>query len=499
MVSPPHNTVSSSPNPGDTAYRAKKLAILSGTSQQFSVPDWVVSIFHWDKLDKLPNLRDFDALLIDLTTCPISGNVRWSKLFNKLSLKTFIDITGHGGEVIILGNPDMRCVETIGTTVLNDRPFLHWTGLEFVFDHGIGDTIEITSDGEKHSRFLKRITKYERCIEDVHVSMQSIEKALTKSDLDKLDFEVNHRKLAVNRFKKAIASEIFLVVERTSGGAISSTTLADQFKSSPHFFFIGPLTLVPEFEATPEDLLRCLIDEVVGIPLQRQLPDWVNLLEPVHQDRIDKSIIEVEKEIELLELKKETLLSERTVLRDCLRLLFDDGQKLEEIARNALAELGATVENPIETNKEDGWISVTLKSGTVLEGVLEVKSTEKENFNESGIRQLGEWKVRGTLPPREKRYKGIFVGSNSIKELPQTRAVGFSDSLKKSACLNDLVLLKGESLYVVLMLHRLSQLDTDEFWSELFSTQGVFEAEKYHAKLKILHEASLHFSGSESE
>ncbi len=116
------------------------------------------------------------------------------------------------------------------------------------------------------------------------------------------------------------------------------------------------------------------------------------------------------------------------------------------IAASSLGKLfrviGAHVKVLEEKNKEDGWIIVEV-GNTTYEGVLEIKSTKTDTFNERGRTKLLGWIDRGrTL--QEKNYKGIFIGNSAVNRPKDERPLAFSGSWIKAAELSGICALKDE-------------------------------------------------------
>jgi hypothetical protein len=172
---------------------------------------------------------------------------------------------------------------------------------------------------------------------------------------------------------------------------------------------------------------------------------------------------------------------ERDDTRKPLKLLCESGGALEQVVWSVLEVLGAEVERPEERNKEDGWITVQI-AGETLEGVLEVKSTDRPHFTVGGLRQLYEWIERGIMF-WQKRYTGIFVGNSSIKEPPRDRPWPFNVNWVKDAELRNFAAIRSEDLHVIYLLDRTDRLNRDEFWQQLFSTRGIFDMRPYQGKL----------------
>jgi len=173
----------------------------------------------------------------------------------------------------------------------------------------------------------------------------------------------------------------------------------------------------------------------------------------------------------------ETTVQDRAKARTCLKLLYEREFGLEPVVREVLRQLGANVEDPVEKNKEDGWITVEVR-GVVYEGVLEIKSTKSEQFAEDGRKQLLDWIDRGRTM-RHKNYKGIFIGNSAVTRPLKDRPDAFSDSWKKAAALSQICTLKSEHLYFIHVLSSQKKVNLDDFWTQLFSTNGIFDIDRF--------------------
>ena len=149
---------------------------------------------------------------------------------------------------------------------------------------------------------------------------------------------------------------------------------------------------------------------------------------------------------------------------------------MEPIVRDVLCVLGAKVEDPIEKNKEDGWIKEI--NGKEYKGVLEIKSTRLDHFNEDGRKQLLDWVNRG-ITLRNIQYKGIFIGNSAIEKPVEDRPFAFSDSWEKAAELGKFCAMKTEHLYIIYKLNCEDKINIDAFWETVFNTNGIFDLKKY--------------------
>jgi len=165
--------------------------------------------------------------------------------------------------------------------------------------------------------------------------------------------------------------------------------------------------------------------------------------------------------------------AEREQLRDVLAVLTARDEDLHQRVRDLLRRLGADVEDPVELNKEDGWVRVELV-GRTLHGVLEIKSTRNKTFDESGLRQLLEWVGRSDRD-RKRTHKGIFIGNSAYARPPAERGDPFSSSFRQSAEANGLVALTTSTLLREFGRVVDEGADPADFWRRLFDTRGVLE------------------------
>ncbi|MGH7616008.1 MAG: hypothetical protein ACREPM_02145 [Gemmatimonadaceae bacterium] len=163
---------------------------------------------------------------------------------------------------------------------------------------------------------------------------------------------------------------------------------------------------------------------------------------------------------------------ERASNRRVLQVLSTGDTALEEGVRDLLRRLGAHVIDPTEGNKEDGWITVVLPDGS-CSGVLEIKSTQRPTFDESGLKQLAQWKERGRAAGNA--YKGIFIGNSAYGSPPEERPNPFGDGFRKTASAADVVALTTATLLEEFRRVTDERMEALVFWRALFNTRGVYE------------------------
>jgi hypothetical protein len=243
----------------------------------------------------------------------------------------------------------------------------------------------------------------------------------------------------------------------------------------------NPIFFLPQSEFSEEEVLEFVLRDFVGVDVSAPEPEWVTDFVAPGQQEVGGEIDNLSDQIRKLADEYERKLEERTEVREPLKLLYETGPALEESVRSVLEALGAEVEQPEDSTKEDGWVAVRV-ADEVLEGVLEVKGIKNRHFDWEGLRQLTDW-IERSMTFREKTYTRIFVGNSSRKDPPQRRWWPFDPNWVKQAKMRGYAAIRTEDLYVLYLLDRTGRLDRDRFWRKLFSTKGPFDMGPYRKKL----------------
>ncbi|MFN7564361.1 MAG: hypothetical protein ACK5TH_21500, partial [Prosthecobacter sp.] len=337
-------------------------------------------------------------------------------------------------------------------------PFLTWSGISFEWDNQPGDTIVLSQDRrhDRYREYLSRLKSWGYSLVECKLSA-----ARTK---DRTYETVTTIGLATNRYRHHMAFEVVLAKgqDETAGGYGGSRFVA---RAS------GTIVFLPPISATPEDTLKLALRDVCGLNICSDEPKWIQLLSAPRQAEVDKRIQEVSEEIELLQKRLADYRSELVECRQPIKLLYEREFVLEPLVLEMLQRLGAVVEKPVESNKEDGWITVRV-GGLLFEGVLEIKSTKKDHFTEDGRKQLIDWVQRG-IAQRQKKFKGIFIGNSAVDRPSEQRSNPFPDTWAKAAQLSEICAFTTTQLYQAYQKDCLGQLDRDHFWRSIFECDGV--------------------------
>ena len=414
----------------------------------------------WQNLPKLRNLADYDLAVVDLL--PLSEKtvrdaVNWQQFERLFTTTSARRILANGGEIIVLGDPRFS-IPTVGGR--GTVPFLYWSGLIFQWDAASGDTIEVGSNSycEWFSPLIPHFKRWDYSLSSAAIDRRSFPaEKWAEFEREELRPVVEVSSVCENRYRHPLVFSIRVHLMRYEDAVLTT----------------GPIHFVPALQTADDEALHLVLRHLCGIETLVPPPTWIESMMAPGQAHIDSAVLQIEEQIARQTAKLTELRQSKMECRRFLQLLFEKDFVLEEVVRNALRELGATVEDPIENNKEDGWIVVTV-GGQRFEGVLEIKSTRNDTLNEAGRKQLTDWVDRG-ITLREKKYKGIFIGNSAIAKAPAERPEPFGDGWKKALALSGYCALKTTDLYRAYEALRAGSFNHDQFWTSLFSTNGVLD------------------------
>ena len=446
--------------------RKKKVIIIGSNELNIQEENYYIKSLGWNKITDCPNIKDFDNMIINLIPLQnenIINTIDWPLFFKNFDFATLQAMLKGYNEVIFLGDPKIK----INLNSHPDLPqvsqiFLDWTGVRYDWEISNGDTITISDNytHKKYRNYLNNLKKWNYCLKYTDPQMSVLKKFYNFEYLaeKRMQFKIEIEKLAWNRYNNFLAFSIFIKL------FINSQDLAES---------IGPLTFLPETDLSESDSIMLILRDIFDIELKKTEPDWLKEIlvpgEEIINSEIDRLMHEIKANIKAYESE----IDKKNQSRKILKLLYSNGPELENIVRELLKELGANVQEPQETGKEDGWISIELE-GKKYFGVLEIKGTTKVQFDISGIRQLSDWEHRGIELYQEKP-KGIFIGNSDLNNSPSNRTNPFSPTWAQTALSFDRVAIKTTDLYLIYKNFRLGGLDIEKFWTSLFTTNGIFD------------------------
>ena len=379
-----------------------------------------VQCYDWAEMENMPNVADYDAVIIDMTTLGES-------ILEELSRKGVRYFTEDYFSKLFSSEGKVFVIAMFPIIAKNLGNSYWWNPLRIDFRKEGGNTIENISP--EFQRYFNNVKNWQFTINS------SLSNPLYVTPL------------AQNRYKEALG--ISIIVDQRGFGT---------------FYFLPPTTEVSSNVAIDiilEDFFQIKISETPE-------PDWVKEIKVPQEEEIQEEIqerlykIENEnKEIDKLEKQKGEIIKFR-------KLLYTEGEELQQIVWTTFRELGATVIEPKERNQEDGWIET--KFG---KGVLEIKK-DKKSASRSDTRQLDNW-VANCIA-RSEKCKGILVinhyGDKPLKERKEPFPSDVIQHAKEARPGNPFCLLTTVEFFNAFCAFKRNEITPDEILKKIFEAVG---------------------------
>ncbi len=308
-----------------------------------------VTAYEWDKLPKNLNVADFDTVIMDFTCLQNGVFAAGINLDLLPDYRQFARLVFSGdSEVIAIGSPKFR---------LGNNPYVDsywWLPFEPLFVYEEGETVRnIGKDFEFYFALVRHWSFY------LHANVRK-------------DYLVGDYAAVANPHANAISltSTISLAenrAERPIGFAISSGLLRGGYrlKSSGAIYWLPEPT-----EASTAEAIDLVLRERYGLRFETVPPDWIADFSLPAQSPIAEEISKCESAIHQTFAQLKSARERLTTASRFQKLLYEQGEDmLEPIVRDALRELGASVDDPKQRGREDG----RLVDSFARNGMLEVK------------------------------------------------------------------------------------------------------------------------------
>jgi len=391
-----------------------------------------VQCYNWADIDKVPNIADQDAVIIDMTSLTESILEKIISSVSEAYFKEnfFVKLLASEGQVFVITVPTVR-------VIIRGTPYDNywWSPFTLDFEREKGVTIEKVSS--KFERYFNNVKCWNFTV-DFHKSARIVD------IIKEFSNEVIH-KLAQTRYRAPIGIQLLL-----STGA--------------RFCFLPPPTGI-----STKTAIDIILEDFFGIKISEMLePDWAKGIRVPGEKEIEKRI---EKSLDRIKIEKKEIKKSKQELQSITKfrkLLYTEDEELEQIVWTTFRELGAKVIEPKKKNKEDGWIET--KFG---KAVLEIKKTAK-SASRKHTRQLDNWV--GNCIANGEKCKGILIinhyGDKPLKERKEPFPSDVRDHAKKARPGNPFCLLATIELFRAFCAFKEGNISSDEIFKKIFEADG---------------------------
>lgn len=393
-----------------------------------------VQCYNWAEINKVPNIADQDAVIIDMTSLTESILEKIISSVSEAYFKQnfFVKLLASEGQVFAIAVPTARV--RIGNITYDNY---WWNPFTLEFEREKGDIIKNVNN--EFQRYFNNVKSWNFTM-DFDREANLVER-FTKGFPDKKLIY----KLAQTRYRASIGIQLLL-------------------PTGARFCFLPPPT-----EISTKTAIDIILEDFFGIKISEMVePDWVREIKVPDENkikgRIKKSLDRIRIEKKEIEKSKQELQS----ITKFRKLLYTEDEELEQIVWTTFRELGVKVIEPKEKNKEDGWIET--KFG---KAVLEIKKAAK-SASRKHTRQLDNWV--GNCIANGEKCKGILIinhyGDKPLKERKEPFPSDVRDHAKDARSSNPFCLLTTVELFRAFCAFKEGKVSSDEIFKKIFKADG---------------------------
>lgn len=264
---------------------------------------------------------------------------------------------------------------------------------------------------------------------------------------DATELEPHVKRIATNPAAEPVAARIYVNTETEMERSRRERSYSRPNRS-------GGVYLIPlKSKTTPQEFAAGVLKNKFDLNINEgagRLPPWVNN----YRLPLESEIIN---DIERLKHRKEVLKSKIKEPSIYKQLLFETGERLENIVIGSLEDLGLDVEGEIP-GKRDGLITI---SGKKI--VIEIHG-KTSNVKKSKCRQLAEWKLNYLEENPGADVEGLLILNQHREKKPEERPNELLSSEQMTFMrTQDLKALSTIDLYRAVFAHRNDDFDKDDF------------------------------------
>jgi hypothetical protein len=413
-----------------------------------SAPHPGADAFRWDDVPLGLSVADYDTVLLNLslTSDGVIADTSGGRVPSMSQFARFL--FSKGSEVVAIGNPSGYLRIHNGTAI----NATWWLPVSFDANQETGVGIhDIDPEWAYYFRNVRRwafyVANWPSFRTDVNAEAQQIYPRIE-------GWTFRMKPLARTRFEQPLG---FLL--QCLGRPIGAS------KSSPDY--AAPIHWLPEpTEITVEEAINLILRVRYHVGATTAAPAWTAAYMLPHQIQASSDV--VQRSVDLETAKAFLDEAERTYVRESRLqgLIYERGEPLEILVRDALRELGAEVtERP--KDREDG----RLVDPAGRHGILEVKG-RTDSAKIQDVRQLFQW-VSDAEMFEGWEGKGFLVVNAFCENPPEERGDAFPHNTAAVAAARNLCLLTTEQIFVALSERQAGRFDAGVFWDTVFSEAGV--------------------------
>jgi hypothetical protein len=434
----------------------QRRVLVIGSSQRRSVP-----CVGW--LDDLPNLADFDVVILNLHSLDRVSLVKLSRVDKERLLNMrgqLYDLMLSGGEIYCVLAPFLAFGSYLyfpDGTVEPEWSNFKWSPLGFSLTEIRGESVRIEEE-VKFEEYLRQVTGWEGFLNST-ASLNYLEERLRNEGRLQSDEEVFWQSfpLAMNRYGKPLAASLCFGVRQR-----------EVEHQEPKIVFVSDFLhlLPPPNRISVEKGLDLLVEEAKGLPARSLAPAWIEAYRIPGEDTLEQKINDAWRRIKTAEKEQKRYFRAYRDLQHGKSLLFEHGDNLRQVTMEVLRKLEFNVK-PYPPEPE--LLVLTTRQGKLL----------LDTVGRSGSAQIGDLQnlVRHAIFAQEEDgriWKGLLVFNHyRLLDPTQDRPAAFSSEVVGRARELRFGLLTSEGLYASFCSVLKGSMLREELEEKLHRTCGI--------------------------
>ena len=412
-----------------------------------------VAAYEWHALPTALNVGDYDVVIMDLTRLAEEDYPPTVDQQNLPGWPQWVRAMFGQTTIIAMGEPGLRLGTLDAYYWLPYRPAHTWERgreVEPPDDEAIAGYFEAVGEW---AYYWESQAGYHEC--DQGRFLAAVHPALETCEL-------HAHRLAETRTRKALALQLTFRATMRDGRIPQGQVFQGDVPSRSQ-----PVLLLPPATAwTPHEAATYWLRQL-GVAAEHEPPGWTQQFVLPNELPLLERAKELHAQLEECQQALADVAAEQAEAGRWRALLYESGDALELIVRDALAALGATVTPPAVAGREDGRL--TDPAGRAA--VLEIKGLGK-SIKLDHVRQLHQW-VADVLAEDGVDAKGVLIANVwASRPPPERNEVIAAATLKLSERWGQCVLTTTQ-LFAALVADQQGQLEREAFWNAIFDSNGL--------------------------
>jgi len=413
-------------------------------------------------LEDLPNLADFDVIILNLQSLDRISLVKLSRSDKERLLRMRAQLTDlllSGGEIYCILAPFLAFGSYLYFPDGSMEPEwsnFKWSPIGFSLTEIRGETLRI-EDEVKFDEYLRQVSGWDGYLNST-ASLNYLEERLQQEGKLNPDEELFWQSfpLAMNRYGKPLAASLCFGIRQKEAE-----------HEEPRIRFISDYLhlLPPPTRISLEQGLDLLVEEAKGLPAKSIAPPWTEAYRIPGEELLEQKINDAARRIKAAEREQKRFFHAHRELQRCKAVLYEHGENLRQVVADILRRMDFKVK-PYASGPD--LLVVQTRLGRIL----------LDAAGRSGPAQPGDLQnlVRHAIFAQEdgRIWKGTLVFNHyRLADPARERPAAFTAEVVNRARELRFSLVTAEGLYASLCAFLQGSMLREELEERLFRTVGI--------------------------